>query len=80
MTAGEGRHAPRRGPLRVTPRQVEVLRSRFRHGSRKEGAAALGITDMTARSHMEQLCRRLGVSNAEEAAYLLWLRDLWGDP
>ena len=56
-----------------------MLRARFRHGSRKEGAAALGISDMTARWHMEQLCERLGVGCAEEAAYLLWLRDLWGE-
>jgi DNA-binding CsgD family transcriptional regulator len=65
--------------MNITARQLEVLKSRFRHGSRKEGAASLGITDMTARWHLSALCKRLGVSNAEEAAYRLWLRDLWGE-
>ena len=73
-----GSHRPKR-TLKITSRQLEVLKSRFRHGSRKGGAAALGISDMTARWHMEQLCERLGVDTAEGAAYLLWLRDLWGE-
>ena len=73
--------AGHRGAYRVgiTPRQLQVLRARFRHGSRKEAAAALGISDMTARGHINRLCERLGVANAEEAAYRLWLRDLWGE-
>ena len=74
----EGRHhAPR--PRGITPRQMEVLRARFRLGSRKEAAAALGISDMTARWHLARLCGLLGVSNTEQAAYRLWLRDLWGE-
>lgn len=75
------REAGHRGPYRarITPRQLEVLRARFRLGSRKEAAAALGISDMTARGHIARLCERLGVSNAEQAAYRLWLRDLWGE-
>lgn len=74
----EGRH---RGTYAkgITARQLEVLRARFRLGSRKEAAAALGISDMTARGHIARLCERLGVSNAEQAAYRLWLRDLWGE-
>lgn len=75
----EGRHHRPRTPPRPSARQLDVLRSRFRHGSRKEGAAALGIADATARYHIAELCRRLGVSNAEQAAYVLWLRDAWGD-
>ena len=73
--------AGHRGAYRggITPRQLEVLRARFRLGSRKEAAAALGISDMTARGHINRLCERLGVANAEEAAYRLWLRDLWGE-
>lgn len=74
----EGSHRAT-APRLPTPRQVEVLRSRFRHGSRKEGAAALGIADQTARAHLQTLCRLLGVSSAYEAAYVLWLRDLWGE-
>lgn len=74
----EGTHYRRR-PLDPTPRQLEVLRARFRHGSRKEAAAALGIADVTARGHTTALLARIGATNAEEAAYLLWLRDLWGD-
>lgn len=73
--------AGHRGAYRVgiTPRQLQVLRARFRHGSRKEAAAALGISDMTARGHINRLCQRLGVANAEEAAYRLWLAPLWGE-
>lgn len=64
---------------RITPRNIEVLKARFRHGSRKEGAASLGIKDVSARWHITNICRALGVQNAEEAAYALWLRDLWGE-
>lgn len=64
----------------ITARQIEVLKSRFQHGSRKEGAAALGISDRTARWHLVRLCERLGVDTAEQAAYVLWLRDLWSEP
>lgn len=73
--------AGHRGAYRcgITPRQLEVLRARFRLGSRKEAAAALGISDQCARWHINRLCQRLGVSNATEAAYTLWLRDLWGE-
>lgn len=74
----EGSHRAT-APRLPTPRQVEVLRARFRLGSRKEAAAALGISGDTARVHMQALCRRLGVSSAYEAAYVLWLRDLWGE-
>jgi DNA-binding NarL/FixJ family response regulator len=74
---GASHRVPR--AVSVTPRQLEVLRSRFRCGSRKEGAHALGIKDQTARWHLARLCERLGVGNAEEAAYRLWLHDLWRD-
>lgn len=65
--------------MTLTPRNIEVLKARFRHGSRKEGAASLGISDQSARWHMERICHVLGVGNAEEAAYVLWLQDLWGE-
>lgn len=61
----------------ITPRQIEVLKSRFIHGSRKEGARALGISEMTARWHIERLCEHLGVETAEQAVYILYLKDLW---
>lgn len=67
------------GRARLTERQLEVLRSRFRHGSRKEAATSLGISEYTARGHIAEICARLRVSNTEEAAYVLWLRDLWGE-
>lgn len=67
------------GRHRLTARQLEVLRARFREGSRKDAAAALGITDISVRHHLTEICDRLGVSNSLEAAYVLWLRDLWGE-
>ena len=77
MTYGEGRHYKKRAPLPLTQRNIEALKARFREGSRKEGGRSLGIADVSMRWHMARVCRVLGVSNAEEAAYVLWLRDLW---
>lgn len=76
LPKSEGKH---RGKYKksITPRQIEVLKSRFIHGSRKEGARALGISEMTARWHIERLCEHLGVETAEQAVYILYLKDLW---
>ena len=73
------RGVPGLDPSRVSNRQLEVLRARFRYGSRKDAAVALGISECTVRSHMERMCQRLGVNNAMDAVYVLWLRDLWGE-
>lgn len=73
------RGVPGCDPARVSNRQLEVLRARFRYGSRKDAAVALGISEHTVRSHMERMCQRLGVNNAMDAVYVLWLRDLWGE-
>jgi DNA-binding NarL/FixJ family response regulator len=67
---GEGPHQP-------TERQLEVLRSLFREGSLKDVAVALGISTQTAKQHVHDLYVRLGVESSREAAYRLWLRDLW---
>mgnify|MGYP006921312337 CR=1 FL=1 len=75
--------ASHRGPYRsrgITKRQMQVLEARFQHGSRKAAAAALGISEATVRGHMTRLCELLGVETVFQAAYVLWLRDLWGDP
>ena len=77
MISGEGHHNRKRESLPLTPRNIEALKARFREGSRKEGGRSLGIADVSMRWHMARVCRVLGVSNAEEAAYVLWLRDLW---
>jgi DNA-binding CsgD family transcriptional regulator len=81
MTIVEGTHrwkAPLLGrPL--SPRQIECLKERFRRGSRKDAAASMGITETTMRWHLTDAGERLGTTNAYEAAYVLWLRDLWGD-
>ena len=53
--------------------------ARARHGTRKDAASAMGIADRTVRYHQAQAFARLGVETWAEAAYALWLRDLWGD-
>jgi DNA-binding NarL/FixJ family response regulator len=65
------------GPTRPTTRQLEVLRSVFREGSLKDAADALGISLQTVKRHTHELYTRLGVESSREAAYRLWLRDLW---
>jgi DNA-binding NarL/FixJ family response regulator len=54
-----------------------VLRSVFREGSLKDAADALGISLQTVKRHTHELYTRLGVESSREAAYRLWLRDLW---
>jgi DNA-binding NarL/FixJ family response regulator len=70
-----------RGEPRPTPtaREVDLLRALYRTGSSKDAGVALGIARSTVKEHLSQLYRRLGVENAYEAAYALWLRDLWGE-
>lgn len=65
--------------LRPSPRQMEVLRAVYRLGSHKDAAAALGVTAGTMKYHLAELYRRMGVENAYEAAYALWLREQWGE-
>lgn len=62
-----------------TPRAMEVLRETFRRGTVKEAAQALAISHVTAKNHLSQVYRRIGVDTMAEAAYVLWLRDLWGE-
>jgi DNA-binding NarL/FixJ family response regulator len=52
-----------------TPRQLEVLRARCEAGSRKEAAAALGISPETVRWHLARLYERCGCVDDAQAAY-----------
>lgn len=64
---------------RVTPRQMTILKECFRSGSQKDAAVALGVRLHTVKQHLTALYRNLGVENAWEAAYRLWLRDAWDE-
>lgn len=56
-----GRPNPR--PDGLTPREVEVLGLIERGASNKEVAAALAISEKTARNHVERTYAKIGVSN-----------------
>ena len=55
--------------LLPTPRQLEVLRARCEAGSRKEAAAALGISPETVRWHLARLFERCGCVDEAQAGW-----------
>jgi DNA-binding NarL/FixJ family response regulator len=52
----------------LTPRELEVLRHVGAGKANKEIAAALGITERTARAHVSNILRKLGLSSRTQAA------------
>ncbi len=64
---------------RPTAREMETIEALFRHGSRKDAARELHIKGRALQGRLHRLYERLGVETACDAAYVLWLRDLWGD-
>jgi DNA-binding NarL/FixJ family response regulator len=65
-------------PEDLTPRQREVLRLLAQGQQNKEIAAALGISERTAKFHVEAVLRRLGAGNRTEAAAIATRRGLLG--
>jgi DNA-binding NarL/FixJ family response regulator len=65
-------------PEDLTPRQSEVLRLLAQGQQNKEIAAALGISERTAKFHVEAVLRRLGAGNRTEAAAIATRRGLLG--
>lgn len=61
--AGRSAQRPKLRPDGLTPREVEVLRLVARGASNKEIAAALVISEKTARNHVERTYAKIGVSN-----------------
>jgi DNA-binding NarL/FixJ family response regulator len=58
---------PAMSDVRVTPRELEVLRLVARGRQNKEIARDLGVTERTVKFHLSALMRKLGVSNRVEA-------------
>jgi DNA-binding NarL/FixJ family response regulator len=54
---------PKLRPGGLTPREIEVLCLVARGASNKEIAAALVISEKTARNHVERTYAKIGVSN-----------------
>ena len=79
MKRGGSHHARPMLGRPLTPRQMDCVKARVRHGSRKESAVALGIAETTVRAHITEALERVGASNLEGVVYVLWLRDLWGE-
>ncbi len=63
VAAGHRDVRPHPRPDRLTPREVEVLRLVATGASNKEIAAALVISEKTARNHVERTYAKIGVSN-----------------
>lgn len=61
--AGHTGQRPAARPDGLTPREVEVLRLVARGSSNREIAAALVISEKTARNHVERTYAKIGVSN-----------------
>jgi DNA-binding NarL/FixJ family response regulator len=64
------RAAPVGDPAALTPREAEVLGQVEAGKSNKEIAAALDISERTARAHVSSILRKLGLSSRTQAA--LW--------
>jgi DNA-binding NarL/FixJ family response regulator len=63
--------APRRAhPPELTTRELEILRLLGEGRANKEIAAELGISERTARTHVSNILRKLGLSSRTQAA--LW--------
>ena len=54
------------GPSALTDRQLEGLQAVWRHSSPKATAGGLGIAEGTVRSHVRDMCRRVGVGRRDE--------------
>ncbi|WP_264993022.1 HD domain-containing phosphohydrolase, partial [Mycobacterium montefiorense] len=61
--AGQSAQRPKSRPDGLTPREIEVLCLVARGASNKEIAAALVISEKTARNHVERTYAKIGVSN-----------------
>jgi DNA-binding NarL/FixJ family response regulator len=61
--AGQPAERPKLYPGGLTPREIEVLCLVARGASNKEIAAALAISEKTARNHVERMYAKIGVSN-----------------
>jgi HD-GYP domain-containing protein (c-di-GMP phosphodiesterase class II) len=61
--AGQPAQRPNSRPGGLTPREIEVLCLVARGASNKEIAAALVISEKTARNHVERTYAKIGVSN-----------------
>jgi HD-GYP domain-containing protein (c-di-GMP phosphodiesterase class II) len=61
--AGQPVQRPKSRPGGLTPREIEVLCLVARGASNKEIAAALVISEKTARNHVERTYAKIGVSN-----------------
>jgi DNA-binding NarL/FixJ family response regulator len=57
-------------PVALTPRELDVLRLLAEGDSNKSIAAALGISERTARTHVSNILAKLGLSSRTQAA--LW--------
>jgi DNA-binding NarL/FixJ family response regulator len=70
LLIGSVRAAPVGDPDALTPREAEVLGQVGAGKSNKEIAAALHISERTARAHVSSILRKLGLSSRTQAA--LW--------
>lgn len=61
--AGQSAQRPVPRPGGLTPREIEVLCLVARGASNREIAAALVISEKTARNHVERSYAKIGVSN-----------------
>ena len=65
------RHSSLRGPLSsLTPRETEVLRLLAKGCTNREIAESLVIAEVTAKAHVRNILRKLGVRSRTEAAVL----------
>ena len=60
--------APPRQPVSISPREVEVLQLLAHAQPNKAIATRLGISERTARTHVSNILRRLGLNSRTEAA------------
>ncbi len=67
---------PAHGPVRLSPRQIEVLRLLGEGLSNKQIARLLGIADGTVKQHLQCVLEELGAVNRLQAVIYAYRRGL----
>jgi LuxR family transcriptional regulator, activator of conjugal transfer of Ti plasmids len=73
---GLGLHNPLKSPIKLTPRETEILTWSAKGKSRWETGVILGIAEDTVRAHLENIRKKTGAANTTHAIATALLHGL----